>query len=104
MARNVNVTWDLPTTRESGGELLPSDILHTEASISVDGVTFTVLNTFLPSQTQALFMPDVDLGDWIVRLVVVDKALRRSVVVDTPFNVPDETAPGTVLNVVVTLV
>lgn len=102
--KNVNISWELPTTRESGFPLDPADIQHVEVSLSADlGANFTVLNNVAPP-TLDLTVPDLEIGDWIFRLVVVDTADRRSVNVDTPVNVPDETAPTGVLNVQVTFV
>lgn len=104
MAKNVNVSWDLPTTRESGLPLDPADIQHVEVLLSADlGATFTPINNIVPPDTDIL-VPDLDIGDWIFRLVVVDTAGRSSADVDTPVNVPDETNPSTVVNVQVTFV
>ena len=103
MAKNVTVTWGLPTTRESGAPLAATDIDYTAGSISVDGVTFTPLSQVLATAPQEVFMPDVDIGDWVFRLVVFDKNGRASQPVDTLFNVPDESAPGTVVNVNITM-
>ena len=104
MAKNVNVSWDLPTTRESGLPLDPADIQHVEVSLSADlGTTFTFINNIAPPATD-ITVPDLDIGDWIFRLVVVDVNNRRSVDVDTPVNVTDETNPTGVVNVQVTFV
>lgn len=104
MAKNVNVSWDLPTTRESGLPLDPADIQHVEVLLSADlGATFTSINNIAPPATD-ITVPDLDIGDWIFRLVVVDTAGRQSANVDTPVNVPDETNPSTVVNVQVTFV
>ena len=100
--KNVRIAWDLPTTRESGLTLDPTDIAYVEVFLSADlGVNFVSLNQVIPP-TVDLFVPDVDIGDWIFRLVVVDTADKQSVAVDTPVNVPDETNPSSVINVVVT--
>ena len=97
------ITWDLPTTRESGLPLDPADIQHVEVSLSADlGQNFGVLDTVAPP-TLELTVPDLEIGDWVTRLVVVDTAGRRSADFDVPFNVPDDTAPGTVVNVNVAL-
>ena len=104
MAKNVRVTWDLPTTRESGNELPRGEIAHTIASISLSGsAVFTEMNRFIPSQEQLLFLPDTDTGVWLVRLTVVDTDGRQSKNADVEFTVPDESAPGTVVNVAVTM-
>jgi hypothetical protein len=104
MAKNVNVSWDLPTTRESGLPLDPADIQHVSVELSADlGTTFTPINDIAPPATD-ITVPDLDIGDWIFRLIVVDTAGRLSVEVDTPVNVPDETNPSSVINVQVTFV
>ena len=104
MAKNVRVTWDLPTTRESGNELPRGEIDYTVASISLTGSgVYTEMNRFIPSQEQLLFLPDTDVGVWTVRLVVVDTDGRQSKNADAEFEVPDESAPGTVVNVAVTM-
>lgn len=99
--KNVRIAWELPITRESGLPLDLADIQHVEVSLSADlGANFVVLNTVAPP-TLDLLVPDVDIGDWIFRLVVVDTDGRTSADVDTPVNVPDETNPGSVVNVTV---
>ncbi|MHA2402132.1 MAG: hypothetical protein ACXADH_03995 [Candidatus Kariarchaeaceae archaeon] len=102
--KNVNIAWELPTTRESGFPLDPADIQHVEVSMSADlGANFIVVNTVAPP-TLDLTVPDLEVGDWIFRLVVVDTANRRSIDVDVTVNVPDETNPSSVVNVVVSFV
>lgn len=104
MTKNVNVAWDLPTTRESGLPLEVDEILHVEVFLSADlGQTFTPINNIEPPTTE-ITVPDLDVGDWIFRLVVVDVDGRRSTNVDVNVNVPDETAPGGVINVRVSFV
>jgi hypothetical protein len=90
---NATVSWDLPTTRESGKPLPVEQIEATEVSVSADqGANFSVLNNVLPPET-SLLMPDLTDGTWIVRLVVLDMNGRRSSNVDTPF-VVDSSPPG----------
>lgn len=104
MAKNVNVSWDLPTTRESNLPLNPDDIQHVEVSLSANlGGDFTIINTIEPPTTD-ITVPDLDVGDWIFRLVVVDTDGRRSINIDVDVNVPDETNPSSVVNVQVTFV
>ena len=101
--KNATVSWDLPTTRESGFPLDPADIQGVEVSLSADGgASFSVLNTVAPPETE-LLVPDLEIGDWAFRLVVVDTNGKRSADVDALFNVPDETAPSAVVNPQVTL-
>ncbi len=101
--KNATVSWDLPTTRESGLPLDPADIQGVEVSLSADGgTTFSVLNTVAPPDTE-LLVPDLEIGDWVFRLAVVDTNGRRSADVDALFNIADETAPSAVVNVQVAL-
>jgi hypothetical protein len=67
------------------------------------GTTFTTIGTVLPTDPQEFLVGDVDIGDWLVRLTVVDTVAREAAPVDTAFNVPDETPPGSVLNVNITM-
>jgi hypothetical protein len=104
MTKNVTITWDLPTTRTSGFPLDVIDIEHTRVALSADGGTsFGTVGTRLPTDPQEFLLGDVDIGDWLVRLTVVDTEARESSPVDTAFNVPDETPPGSVLNVNITM-
>ena len=101
--KNATVSWELPITRESGRPLDLADIQGVEVSLSADGgANFAVLNTVAPPDTD-LFVPDLEVGDWVFRLTVVDTNGRRSMDVDELFNIPDETAPGIVSNVQVVL-
>ena len=102
--KNVNIAWELPTTRESGFPLDIADIQHVEVSMSADlGNNFVVINTIAPP-TLDITVPDLEIGDWIFRLVVVDTADKRSADVDVSVNVPDETNPSSVVNVTVSFV
>ena len=100
--KNVRISWDLPTTRESGFPLNVSEIAYVEVFLSADlGANFVSLNQVVPP-TVDLFIPDVDVGEWIFRLVVVDTEDKQSVAVDTSVVVPDGSNPSSVVNVVVT--
>lgn len=104
---DVRISWDLPTTREDGTELLLTDIGSVEVSASADGGnSFAVLNTVPPaSGNNELLVSAVDVGDWIFRLVVLDlnTPVRRSAAIDAAIYVPSQALPGTVLNVMLTL-
>lgn len=93
MARNVNVSWVLPTTRESGKPLNLSDIAGVEISLSADNVNWSPYNTFPPAQANTV-IPELEIGEWFVSGVVVDTAGKRSKPVVASIVVPDETAPG----------
>jgi hypothetical protein len=93
MARNVNVSWVLPTTRESGKPLANTDIAGVELSLSVDNVNWSAYNTFAPAILSTV-IPELDIGEWFVQGVVVDTAGKKSKPVVKSIVVPDETAPG----------
>lgn len=93
MARNVNVSWVLPTTRESTKPLANTDIAGVEFSLSVDGTLWTVYNTFTPDILSTV-IPELDIGEWFVQGVVVDTAGKRSKPLVKSIVVPDETAPS----------
>jgi len=101
--KTVNLSWDMPTTRESGLPLALPDILHTEISMSADlGANFTLIGTVLSSDASVFVQPDLVVGDYIFRLIVADVDNRLSIPVDVPVNVADETPPGAVSNILVT--
>ena len=102
MTKSVTWFWELPTTRESGRPLAETDIAGVEVSLSADLVNFTVLNTVAPPEL-SLLVPDLEIGDWLFRFVVIDTANRRSMDVDVSVNIADDTAPGIVFNVTHTL-
>jgi hypothetical protein len=104
VARNVNVTWDLPTTRADGSALPVEEILHTrvEIAIAIADPVFSFSGEVLSGAVQEFPIADVDTGDWIVRLTVVDTGNREATPVDTPFNIPVSN-PGGVTNVLVLL-
>lgn len=93
MARNVNVSWTLPTTRESGKPLNPLDIASVNLEISVDNATWSPYDSF-PRDVTETVIPELDIGDWFVRGTVVDTNGRSSAPVIESITIPDETAPG----------
>ena len=102
MTTNVNVAWDLPTTRESGNALDPALIAGVDVSLSADaGANFVLTDTVLPTAVQEVLYPDLVDGDYVVRLVVRLTTGQVSVAVDTPVTL-DTSAPSGVANVVVT--
>lgn len=97
MAKNVNVAWVLPTTRESNRPLDPADIAGVELSISADkGVNWSVYDTFPPAVANTV-IPELDIGEWQVAGVVIDTAGKRGKAKIASIVVPDETAPGELL-------
>lgn len=103
MARNVDVNWVYPTTRESTKPLNPADIAAVELELSVDGTLWTPYNSF-PNPVLSTTIPELDIGTWYVRGIVVDTAGRKSKPLTGSITVPDETAPGPLANLTLTLV
>lgn len=100
---NVRVKWTLPTTRQSGLPLQVSDIAAVEIAQSADGgASFGVIDV-LPPTTLETVVQDLEPGEWFFRGVVVDKAGRRSDPKSGSVVVPDETPPGQLLTLVLTL-
>ena len=103
--KDVRLTWELPVTRESGFPLNPADIAHVEVALSADGgANFGVLGTVAPGSTQTFTQTELEIGTWFFRLVVVDVAGLRSQPVQVQADVPDETAPDAVANVIVSII
>lgn len=100
---NVNVVWSLPVTRESGKPLNVSDIDRVEIEISADaGANFGLVGKFGTDVTSTL-LEAVDVGDWIVRGTVYDKAGRQSKPLLASFSIADTTPPSALQTLQVTL-
>ena len=103
MARNVNVSWAYPTTRESGLPLNPADIGGMTLELSVDNTTWSLYNTFAANVVSTV-VPELSPGEWFFRGTVLDTAGRASQPLVSSVVIPDETPPGPLANLVVTLV
>jgi hypothetical protein len=103
MARNVDVSWVYPTTRESGKPLNPADIARVDLELSVDNNLWTPYDSF-PAPALSTTIPELDIGTWYVRGFVVDTAGKKSKPLVGSVVVPDETAPGPLANLTLTLV
>jgi len=100
--KDAHISYDLPTTRESGLPLPAAEIAGVEISLSADaGANFVVVDTVVPP-SMGLDITQLENGTWIARLIVIDTAGQRSMTVDQPF-VSDDSAPGIVTNVNVAL-
>jgi len=102
MAQNLNVSWVLPTVRESGKPLNPADIAGVELSISADNTNWSVYNTFAPTVLTTV-IPELESGAWWVRGVVKDTAGRVSKPVVSTITLPDTTAPGALASLTLAL-
>jgi len=109
MAKTATVSWTWPTQRSEGGNLPLDEIAGMEVSLSVaPEAPFTVFPDLVPpvvgEPTASFAQTELGTGDYIYRLVCVDIIGQRSApVLDTPFNVPDESAPNPPDTVTVTL-
>lgn len=91
---NVKVLWALPTTRESGKPLAPSDIKHVRIEVSANGgQTYALIGDFPPSVLEA-DVQDLDFGTWTFRGLVVDKEGRVSPPLVATFVNEDTTGPS----------
>jgi len=103
MARDVNVSWVYPTTRESGLPLDPADIAGMTLEMSVDGSTWGLYNTFAANVVSTV-VPELEIGEHFFRGTVLDTEGRSSAPLVGSVIVPDETPPGPLANLEVTLV
>jgi hypothetical protein len=99
----LNVSWILPTTRESGKPLAVSEIADVEVFISADlGLHYTSLNKFPPTVLNTRTQ-ELEPGEWRFRGIVHDKNGRVSKPVDRTFVVADTTNPSALTDLVLTL-
>ena len=104
MAKNVTIVWTLPTTREGGGALNENDIQHVLPAMSADGgANFTALAPVTPGEIQQVFVPDLEVGEWIFRFIVVDTDGQSSDVHEEPVEVLDDSPPNPISDVTVTI-
>jgi hypothetical protein len=101
---NLRISWDLPSTRRSGRPLRIDEIDYVDVQMSADqGANYVTLNEVPPSET-SLLVNELEPGTYYFRLIVVDTKGRESEPVVATFTIEDDTPPGAVLNVVITLV
>jgi hypothetical protein len=100
---NVKVNWLLPTTRESGKELLISDIDYVELSISADlGANYTLYDRYKPDVLETV-VNELEPGTWYFSGVVVDLTGKRSKATEASIPILDSTPPGTLLSLTLSL-
>lgn len=97
--KSVTLTWDLPTTREQGGPLPPTEIDKVQVQASADGGTNWVnAGDVLPTDPQTFTMSDLDIGTWMFRVIVIDTNAVPSQPADITVNVADDSPPNPVNN------
>ena len=98
------IHWVLPTARDDGKNLPEAQIDNVEVSLAIAGAPSSVVNNVpppsKPNGALELLVPNLDPGDWIFTLVVVDTDGRRSTAHEEAVNVLAN--PGPVTNVTVT--
>ena len=100
---DAQINWILPTTRREGGALPESEIKHVVVQLSLDGGTnFALVDNIAPPEV-SIPVADLDFGDWIVELTVVDTNDQPGAPLNTPFQIKDSSPPGQVTNVTVDL-
>lgn len=99
---NLLIGWVLPKVRDSGRSLPVEQIAHVEIDLSADGVNFAALGPFTPD-VLATEVSDLDIGQWLVRGVVVDTKGRRSEEYISSVEVEDDTPPGALQSITLTL-
>lgn len=101
---NALLTWTLPTTREKGGPLDPTDITETKISMSADnGATFIDLGSVGPSAVQSFLVSDIDVGTYIFSATVVDTLGQGSVATGVAGTVIDVSPPSAIADLTVTI-
>jgi len=104
--KTINITWDVPVTREDGKALPKAEIADTEVSlapVAADGTvgSFTSLAKVKPDATQTV-NKDVPDGDYKIRFVVTDIYGQKGKPLDASATVKSA-PPGQVLNIKVTV-
>lgn len=101
---DIEITWDLPTERQSGGPLDLNDIDYTAVEISADGGTnYTEIDRVPRASDQRFVQTEVEAGTWLFRLAVYDTAGERGAAHVESVDIADETPPAAVMNVTVNI-
>ena len=104
MAKDITLTWELPTTRRDGGAVTVADIKHVRVESSADGgANFAELVVVDPNSTQSFVLPETEIGEWQFRLIAVDQNDKDGIAHVEVVEVPDDSPLNPVTNVQVTL-
>lgn len=101
MSGKAVITWKLGAV---GATQAPIAYVDVQIAVKADMPSFASFSHVTPDQPQTETVTELDSGDYIVRLIVVDtESPAKSTAVDTPFNIPVPTvdAPSPVTNVAV---
>lgn len=102
--KTAKLDWTLPAVRQSGLPLDRADIERVDIYMSADdGANFVIAGTVSESLPQEFTVSDLDVGAYVFRLIAVDTNGREGTPVNVSVTVVDETPPGPVTNVNVTL-
>jgi hypothetical protein len=100
--QTVNVSWVLPTTRESGRPIDPAAIAFVRLEISADGgANYGTVGDF-PPDVLATDVPDLEPGTWVFRGTVADTAGKASKPITASVTLADVSAPGALVSLVLT--
>lgn len=99
----VRLTWQAPSTRESGRALNPADIALYTLEQSYDGGAFTKL-TDSPAAATSRDVPNLAPGKYKFRLACLDTKNRSGKPFEGTIDVPDDTPPGMVLNLTLAVI
>jgi hypothetical protein len=93
--KSMRISWTLPTVREQGGAITPTEIEAVEIELSADaGANFSPVGSF-PSDTLETIVADLPFGDtYVVRGRAIDISAQAGQWTVTPFVVSDTSPPG----------
>jgi hypothetical protein len=102
MARNVRLSWQLPTQREDGSALLPADIAGVRIGVKVDGNPGAFADLGIaPASQLDLLVPDLEPGIWHFQATAIDRQVppkeSAPAVTSVDVPVPVLAAPGAVV-------
>ena len=100
---NIRLTWDHPTTRESGLPLDPADIAETQISMSADGGANWSPIGMAGGLDAEFLITDVEPATYNFRAITIDTKGDPSQPVDTEVSVLDQSAPSSPTNFIGTV-
>jgi hypothetical protein len=98
----IHLNWQAPATRASGKPLKPGDIAGFTVEHSLDGAPFSKLPD-APANATSLDIPTNEPGAWRFRVACFDSKNRTGDFAVGGVTVEDNTPPGAVLNLMVSV-